>query len=764
MQQPLLVRTPAPLLNESLFGFVLRVSEANGYESPRHALRLADIFRGQVFAAGFPVDRFAKVLGVNGDELSAIAHRKDNGPARQYKILGHSLGRGLRNAPLRLRHPAFCPQCVAEAGHINAFWDLEAAIACPTHRCLVIRKCPACTAPVNWCRPGLLKCACGAQLTNKLLPPPEEATIELMGFLKAKLHDLPLTDLPNTRGFPVLWFDALPLRWFLEILHLLGPRNLEEGEGIDHGMLPAIAAAANILEQWPLGYHRFLTKIGNQYLARNPASAGLTKQFAPFYNEIFKNTAVSKHAAFLKQEFINFGLLHWGNATVDKRLLRDREPSTNQRFLSVSEYAKRFGIWVPTMKRMVADGIVVSTRVKTKTGSRLVIDVEQSQPPVATDAVLSGREAAKFAGLPVRVLQELRKSKVFETRPRRGRHAAWHRDDLEDFVSRGLGLEITLASAIATISLKKVMQLKLRSAAAKAAVVAAVFEGRLAILARVGRDLGGLLLDKQEVDALVVTKRIEVEGKTYSLPETAKATGLDLRVMADAIRKKLLTVVPCGRRMRVPENAIERFNANYVALSKIAKQRDTSGKRLYEKCREDGIPVMTVSRGKHAPAQPILRRSDLPQLLERWNLYAESRPKSHAKKKEECLGALRTYLQDLRNNGKKLPRQIAGRPNKVAIAAACGFCRHVLYAHPTVVALLDEFDENERQSGAGEAPIVILKRYLNELRGSGQMLPRYGGKLNKVAIAKAGNFPRDAFYKNPEVAVYLRDYASMESM
>ncbi len=266
---PLLVRTPAPLSNESLFGFVLRVSEANGYDSPRHPLRLADIFRGQVFAAGFPVDRFAKVLGVNGDDLSVIAHRQDQGTTRQYKILGHSLGRSLRNAPLRLHHPAFCSQCVEEAGHIDAFWDLEAAIACPTHRCFVIRQCPACAAPVNWRRPGLLKCACGAQLTNKLLSPPEEAVIELMGFLKAKLHHLPLTDLPNTSGFPVRWFDAMPLRWLLELLHLLGPHNLEEGEDIDRGMHSVIAASANVLEQWPLGYHRLLTKIGNQYLARN---------------------------------------------------------------------------------------------------------------------------------------------------------------------------------------------------------------------------------------------------------------------------------------------------------------------------------------------------------------------------------------------------------------------------------------------------------------------------------------------------------------
>jgi hypothetical protein len=216
--------------------------------------------------------------------------------------------------------------------------------------------------------------------------------------------------------------------------------------------------------------------------------------------------------------------------------------------------------------------------------------------------------------------------------------------------------------------------------------------------------------------------------------------------------------------VRVPESAIKRFNAEYVTLSKIAIERGTSAKRLLAMCRTDGIPVVTVSRDKRAPAQPIVGRSDLPRLLEHWELYAKFRPKSHAELKEECLGAFRRYLKDLCDQGEMLPRRISGMPNKVAIAAACGFPRRVLYKYPAVVALLDEFDGNERQSGAGDSPIVMLKRYLNNLRDSGQPLPRYGGKLNKVAIAKAGNFCRDFFYKNPEVAAHLKAYASTESL
>ena len=38
---PLLVRTPPPYHYESLFGFLLRVSELNGYQSPWDVAKLA---------------------------------------------------------------------------------------------------------------------------------------------------------------------------------------------------------------------------------------------------------------------------------------------------------------------------------------------------------------------------------------------------------------------------------------------------------------------------------------------------------------------------------------------------------------------------------------------------------------------------------------------------------------------------------------------------------------------------------------------------
>ena len=197
----LLVRTPSPCINESLLGFVLRVSEANGYDTPWHILRLAEIDQGQMQTAGFPIEKLSKVLGQSTESLTRIAYQSDTIKGH-FKILDHSLGPSLKDSPLRLSRPAFCPHCVEETGFIDAFWDLNAAVACPKHHCPPLRNCPSCRTAIRWFRPGLLTCECGARLTNTPSVAIDTPAIELMQLILSKLHGKPLSELPNESGFP----------------------------------------------------------------------------------------------------------------------------------------------------------------------------------------------------------------------------------------------------------------------------------------------------------------------------------------------------------------------------------------------------------------------------------------------------------------------------------------------------------------------------------------------------------------------------------
>ena len=74
---PLLVRTPAPKADESLFGYLVRLTEANGYKDYTTLLRLAGASRGAINAATHSL-RFEGVAGLVGrapSELEWIAYR-----------------------------------------------------------------------------------------------------------------------------------------------------------------------------------------------------------------------------------------------------------------------------------------------------------------------------------------------------------------------------------------------------------------------------------------------------------------------------------------------------------------------------------------------------------------------------------------------------------------------------------------------------------------------------------------------------------------
>jgi TniQ len=368
----MLVRTPAPFQTESLFGFVLRVSEANGYESPRYVWELAQVPRGAEMAPRLPVDGLARILGQASTGLESIAYRSKEGGRGSYKILAHPLGDDLRGGPLRLRNPALCPRCVAEEGYVDAFWDLTAAVACPVHTCKVVRDCPTCRSPITWLRPGLLTCHCGASFTTATVEPADADLCELMALLQARLHNRRIEDAHSTSGLPIEFLAVMPFSALIRMLAALGTQALQACGVRADSSGRTITEAVSIVTNWPHGYHRFLSQLGSKGMNEQPDVVGLRKQFAGFYQAMFRNLTFSTHAAFLREEFIRFGQQHWGKAVVDGKFFRGRGQKAEGRFLPKSEVARRFRIWKPMMDRMIADGTLVTTRIGTGRCARIV--------------------------------------------------------------------------------------------------------------------------------------------------------------------------------------------------------------------------------------------------------------------------------------------------------------------------------------------------------------------------------------------------------
>lgn len=577
---------------------------------------------------GLSIEKLAPILGQTSSNLAHLAYQSVKAGVSHFKILRHNLGKSPKEAHLRLRKPEFCPLCVEETGHIDAFWDLTVAIACPKHHCLPVRCCPTCARPLSWFRPGLLTCKCGASLIGEssVHVPVDERVAEMMSIIRTKLHDAPFDDIPNSTGFPVTHLSPLPLLFLVQIIEKLGRYHLQNPSAKPADTAAAVRAAVEPLQNWPDGYHRFLAKLGERLTGKRVAVAGLRKQFQSFYESMFKNHAFADQATFLREAFINFGFQRWGQAIVDPKLLRGSRLETELRYVSKSEYARRFGIWKPAMDRMIADGTVATKTIITGKSSRIVVDLKHTQLPATTQGIVTVRQAAKLVGLPVSVLEHLRTTGVFKAKPRVAHEQSWHLDDVEEFLQAGLALAAPSCSLpVENVELGQLMRLKLRSESAKADVVIAAFDGRLSVTGRTGVNLAGLQLAKAQVDTFLLVSRVKIESDTYSFQETAKITGLDFMAIAPAAKLGLLQVEDRNSRRRIPVGSVEQFNRTYVPLNRLATRLGTQAVHLWRCISKQGIPVTLVPRCNGQSAQPVVLRELEGLVVELWLKPQEAR-------------------------------------------------------------------------------------------------------------------------------------------
>jgi hypothetical protein len=212
----LLVCHPGPDRHESLFGYMLRLSEVNGYSTFFQLMRRAGLKQSEARTTGMKVTKLARVANCPIHELEAIAHY-DLSNSRHARLAGHKL------LPIHLRRmkPAICPECVAGKGYIEAHWELLAMTGCPLHKRTLLSSCEKCGKQLRWFRRGLRECSCGAQLMGVDLPliPQEEA--ELLDVVRRCVLRLPApTD--TLSKLPIEDLRRMELHPLLTLIHVLG--------------------------------------------------------------------------------------------------------------------------------------------------------------------------------------------------------------------------------------------------------------------------------------------------------------------------------------------------------------------------------------------------------------------------------------------------------------------------------------------------------------------------------------------------------------
>jgi hypothetical protein len=163
MSKKLLVR-PNPFPDESLLGYIARLSEVNGYSSPKDILKLFQSSKYQLIS-NLPkrIDRdLTPLMELTGKSFSTLEpmiythlYYKN-----KYKFLSSEVSFRIIE-PCR---PKFCPFCLQEKSYYRIVWDFSLVTVCPAHKCLLISNCPECNSKLDIYRNGFGKCKCGFDL------------------------------------------------------------------------------------------------------------------------------------------------------------------------------------------------------------------------------------------------------------------------------------------------------------------------------------------------------------------------------------------------------------------------------------------------------------------------------------------------------------------------------------------------------------------------------------------------------------------------
>jgi len=594
---------PRPHPGEWAYGYLVRVAQANGYESPRALWRgLGPKRTGSISAV-----RYA--LRLSPCEWGCLS-----GPWPRFCRFEQVLVEGLSPSDYCHDHLHWCPYCLAEQQFLQARWAIKLCVMCPEHGCHLRDTCPVCHQHQRVERAALDRCPCGASLIS--IPDERVAEDELqiqIAFQSALAGQIQEGGLSLS---VVAW-----IRIFHRVAALFdAERETRPGQipGL-HRLDRAIAVnrqLASLLANWPSAFHRYL---GDLQRSAEP-SFSLVRTFGRLYRWLYGDFE-GEEFAFLREAFEDYLRSHWWGLLCRRNRRLDAQTTGGRK--TTQAIAEAAGTTPTRVRQLHLAGWVEADVAAQPSGRRTwSFPVSQVEPIAAliTDG-LTLKDAAAYLRLPKHRIRELIEAGLINPVLSTEGHgaAAWllSRHQLDglyrnDAPCQAQAVEDGHADLVPLVQILKAWRLE---PGAFPALVRALRAGALApahIYNMENTALGNMLLPRQKIQAWLAQWR-KANGKDYSITEAAKALGIKDQVAYHLVRHGLLEcgAAPQCRARRISNNDLAAFKARYISLVDIAKRLGTSPKQLLNnlQARPAAGPSIDGCR------QYFYSRSDLAHLL-----------------------------------------------------------------------------------------------------------------------------------------------------
>lgn len=597
-----LVVTARPAPTESLMGFALRLTELNGYPSTAYVLAGmgTEWYRssiGRLDAAGLAV-----LAGLSQGEIDRLTHRPAERPRAYIRVYGSDLP----SYEVNLRHPKFCPACLAEGRPCEAFWDLAQAAACPVHQAHLISDCPGCGKRLLWSRTQLGRCKCGFDLGTIIVAPVAPALAELMAVLRNRVYqDETLASLPPAMGH----LAHLDLRRLCKLIWVMsgvvhqarGGRRAPKARCHYRHHLDAVAAA---LTNWPLGFREFLSTTYDSLLLSAEELPRFPALFSWLLVRLIKNDEGNRSAfEFLEREVYLFGAQHWTRASMARDEVSQRLLPEKIRWGTWSEACEATGLHPLTLKKRVASGEIESRRIKKNSRRAIVIDMDSIRTIKLTQfPAVSMRDAARRIGVSIETLKELRANGVIREEYRSAFPGSLTHEDVEAVAEliRNLGSKKRALLDSGATTLDGAFIAWIASPKEKSMLFARLLaDPSMVVGKKRGKGAGTLQVSERDISDYFQGIRSD-SAPCLPVMKTAERLGCVAAVVTGLKRGgHLMTKKRNGRHMPCLASVID-FDKKYVALAKIAERSGTTARWAYAQLEFNGFDHVTVKTTQHS--------------------------------------------------------------------------------------------------------------------------------------------------------------------
>lgn len=581
----MLIVRPRPAPTESMMGFMLRLSECNGY--PSTAFLQSYIRRDSTHnhIGRLDAQPLVKLAGITQQDAARLSLRPVERPRAYIRLFGQDMP----SYEVSLANPKVCPQCLAEHRRCEAFWDLTQARACPVHKTMLLKQCPRCGDKLRWSRRKVSECPCGANLAACSSPSAQPALCELMALLRYQVYrdHMEIKCPPSLHHMAHLSLRQLcKLTWVMtSMLHCLGEKKKRHAKS---RLLYEVEAerVAKALLDWPNGFQAFLNELYENTLLTAEILPRYFRTFDWVFARMIKNSADKGSAyQFIATQVSDFGTRYWTRGAMARAGSKALPPLDAYRWGTVSEAAEILGLHMVTMSKLIDAGEIPVRRISSSGVRPYIVDLEWARKQrVTKEPSISVREAAKEVGISIDTLRSMISKRIYTAAHRPTFPGSLTREDVREFAGR-LRRLVKGKKPVRTEGVTTVDKLFFEACASpdmKAEVFAhLVANPHLVVGKAAGVGVGSAQVRSR--DLRPVLEKLSPDVRCIRMVEAGAGLNCVMTVVAALKRAGYLETVRVKGRERIVEASFRGFSEKYMSVSSVARRLGMSANAAYSR-------------------------------------------------------------------------------------------------------------------------------------------------------------------------------------